>query len=149
MSSTLFLDVVRVVRSFVYCVDHCSFYLILLAIVLAVLLFTDSDYTFGIFKLFLSLYITWRLIRYLICDLVHVKHVIFTFLFCYGTTRGKIFCNKMKMKTYHTLRRVSKSNRKNGRPRGQFDISNTCLHVHNRSLSLFCAGTPLKVAELN
>ena len=141
MSSTLFLDVVRVVRSFVYCVDHCSFYLILLAI----LLFTDSDYTFGIFKLFLSLYITWRLIRYLICDLVHVKHVIFTFLFCYGTTRG----NKMKIKTYHTLRRVSKSNRKNGRPRGQFDISNTCLHVHNRSLSLFCAGTPLKVAELN
>jgi len=47
---------VRVTRSLVLCVcsvDHCPFVLFLLAIVLSVLLrFTDSDYPFGIFKLF-------------------------------------------------------------------------------------------------
>jgi hypothetical protein len=44
-----------VTRSLVLCVcfvDHCSFVLLLLTIVLHVL-FTDSDYSCGIFKLFL------------------------------------------------------------------------------------------------
>jgi len=49
---------VRVTRSLVLCVcfvDHClSLCLFVFAIVLSVLLrFTDSDYTFGIFKLYL------------------------------------------------------------------------------------------------
>ena len=47
---------VRVTRSLVLCVclSFCSFVLFLLAIVLSVLLeFMDSDYPFGIFKLFL------------------------------------------------------------------------------------------------
>ena len=50
---------VCVIRSLVLCVcfvDRClSFVLFLLTIVLSVLRFTDSDYPFGIFKLFLNL----------------------------------------------------------------------------------------------
>ena len=48
---------VRVIQSLVVCVMLCRslFVLFLLAIVLSVLLrFTDSDYSFGIFKPFLS-----------------------------------------------------------------------------------------------
>jgi hypothetical protein len=46
---------VRVTRSLVFCVMFCRslFVLFLLAIVLSVLRFTDSDYPFGVFKLFL------------------------------------------------------------------------------------------------
>ena len=58
MSSPPVLSGVRVTRSLVLCVcfvDHClSFVLFILAIVLPVLLrFTDFDYPFGIFNLFL------------------------------------------------------------------------------------------------
>jgi hypothetical protein len=56
LSSPPFLSGVRVIRSLVLCVCFvvCPFVLFLLAIVLSVLLrFTDSDYPFGIFKLFL------------------------------------------------------------------------------------------------
>jgi hypothetical protein len=49
---------VRVTRSLLVCVcfvDHClSFCTFFLTIVLSVLQFTDSDYPFGIFKLFLN-----------------------------------------------------------------------------------------------
>ena len=49
---------VRVTRSLVWCVcfvDRClSFYTFLLAIMLSVLQYTDSDYPFGIFKIFLQ-----------------------------------------------------------------------------------------------
>jgi hypothetical protein len=66
---SLVLSGVRVTRSlvlYVCFVDHClSFELFLLTIVLSVLLrFTDSDYPFGIFKLFflrLSSNISWSL----------------------------------------------------------------------------------------
>jgi hypothetical protein len=56
---------VRVTRSFVLClcfVDHClSFVPFLLAIVLPILLrYMDSDYLFGIFKLFLLLCISFN-----------------------------------------------------------------------------------------
>ena len=57
MSSPLVLSGVRVTRSLVLCVMFCGsvFDLFLLAIVLSVLLrFTNSDYPFGIFKLFLK-----------------------------------------------------------------------------------------------
>ena len=48
------ISVVRVTRSLVLCVFGRSlFVLFLLAIVLFVLRYTDSDYLFGIFKLFL------------------------------------------------------------------------------------------------
>ena len=56
MSSPLVFSGVRVTRSFVLCVcfvNRClSFCPFLLAIVLSVLRFTNSDYPFGIFKLF-------------------------------------------------------------------------------------------------
>jgi hypothetical protein len=59
MSSPPVFSGVRVTRSlvlYVCFVDRClSFVLFLLAIVLSVLLrYTDSDYPFGIFKLFLQ-----------------------------------------------------------------------------------------------
>jgi hypothetical protein len=52
---------VRVTRSLVLCVMFCISLLVLLsyfhlAIALSVLLFTESDFFFGIFKLFLYLY---------------------------------------------------------------------------------------------
>jgi len=56
---------IRVTRSLVLCVclvDRClcPFVLFLLTIVLSVLpRFTDSDYPFGIFKLFLHVYISF------------------------------------------------------------------------------------------
>ena len=55
MSSPLIFSGVCVTRSEVYCVMFCKslYVLFLLAIVLSVLRFTDSDYPFGIFKLFL------------------------------------------------------------------------------------------------
>ena len=60
MSSSPFLGGVHVTRSLVLCacivdrcLSFCPFVLFLLAIVISVLLrFTDSDYPFGIFKLF-------------------------------------------------------------------------------------------------
>ena len=60
LSSPPVFIVVRVTRSLVLCVcfvDRClSFCTFLLAIVLSALLrFTDSDYTLGIFKLFLTI----------------------------------------------------------------------------------------------
>ena len=57
LSSLPVFSWVRVTRSLVLCVcfvDRClSFFSFFLAIVLSVLRFTDSDYPFGIFKLFL------------------------------------------------------------------------------------------------
>jgi hypothetical protein len=49
---------VRVARSLVFCVVFCRslFVLFIFAIVLSVLRFTDSDYPFGIFKLFKQLF---------------------------------------------------------------------------------------------
>ena len=65
-----------VTRSLVLCVcfvDHCSFVLLLLTIVLYVL-FTDSDYSCGIFKLFLLCfyYIDFELL--LQCGIFFVFH---------------------------------------------------------------------------
>ena len=53
----LFLSGVRVARSLVSCVMICRllFVIFLLAIVVAFLRFTDSDYPFGVFKLILTL----------------------------------------------------------------------------------------------
>jgi hypothetical protein len=48
------LSGVRVTRSLVLCVIFCRSFFVLLAIVLFVLRFTDSDYPIGIFKIFLS-----------------------------------------------------------------------------------------------
>jgi hypothetical protein len=56
LSSPPVFSGVRVTRSFVLCVcfvDSCPFVLFLLIIVLSVLRITDSDYPFGIFKLFM------------------------------------------------------------------------------------------------
>ena len=57
-SSPLVSSGVRVTRSSVYVfvlqIVACSSVLFLMAIVLSVLRFTDSDYSFGIFKLFLN-----------------------------------------------------------------------------------------------
>ena len=55
-SSPLVFSGVRVSRSLIFCVVYCivcPFVLFLLTIVSQVLRFTDSDYPFGIFKLFL------------------------------------------------------------------------------------------------
>ena len=67
-SSPPIISGVRVIRSLVLCIMYCGslFVLFLLAIVLFVLLlFTDSDYPFGIFKLFLphinTIYTFWNL----------------------------------------------------------------------------------------
>jgi len=46
---------VRVTRSFVLYVVFCRSVFVLLAIVLSVLRYTDSDYPFCIFKLFLAI----------------------------------------------------------------------------------------------
>jgi len=57
---------VRVTRSLVVCVMFCKslFVLFLFVIVLSVLLrFTDSDYHFGIFKLFVNTYAIYREMR--------------------------------------------------------------------------------------
>ena len=62
---------VRVTRSFLFCVMFCRslfflFVLFLLAIVLSVLLrFTDSNYNFSIFKLFLKMAFNTRDIMHL------------------------------------------------------------------------------------
>jgi hypothetical protein len=70
LSSPPVFSGVRVTRSlvlYVCFVDHClSFCTFLLAIVLSVLLqYTDSDYPFGIFKLFLALsLVTFRHLNY-------------------------------------------------------------------------------------
>jgi len=53
MSSPPVLSEVRVTRSLVLCVCFIDRGLFLLAIVLSVFRFTDYDYPFGIFKLFL------------------------------------------------------------------------------------------------
>jgi hypothetical protein len=55
MSSPPVFNEFRVTRSLVFCVMFCRslFVLFPLTIVLSVLLFTDSDYPFGFFKLFL------------------------------------------------------------------------------------------------
>ena len=54
--SLIYFPWVRVTRSLVLCVTFCLFVPFLLAIVLSVLYrFTDPDYPFGIFKLFLEL----------------------------------------------------------------------------------------------
>ena len=45
---------VRATRSLVFCVMFCRSLFVLLAVVLSVLPFTDSDCPFGIFKLFLD-----------------------------------------------------------------------------------------------
>ena len=52
MSSPPVLSWVCVTRSLVLCVMFCRSLFVLLTIVLSVLRFTDSDYLFGIFKLF-------------------------------------------------------------------------------------------------
>ena len=52
------LSGVRVTRSLVLCVIFCRSFFVLLAIVLFVLRFTDSDYPFGIFKLCLTYSLT-------------------------------------------------------------------------------------------
>jgi uncharacterized membrane protein len=55
LSSPPVFSGVRVTQSLALCVMFCRSLFVLLAIVLSVLLrFTDSDYPFGIFKLFLS-----------------------------------------------------------------------------------------------
>jgi hypothetical protein len=53
-SSTPVFSGVRVTRSIVLLIIVCPFVLSLLAFVLSVLQYTNSDYTFGIFKLFLE-----------------------------------------------------------------------------------------------
>jgi len=55
MESKLRNIFVRVTRSVILWIVVCPFVLFLLTIVLSVLQFTDSDYPFGIFKLFLYL----------------------------------------------------------------------------------------------
>ena len=57
LSSPLIFSVVRVARLLVFSVVFCRllFVLFLLTIVLSVLRFTDSDYSFGIFKVFFFL----------------------------------------------------------------------------------------------
>ena len=57
LSSPLIISVVRVARLLVFSVVFCRllFVLFLLTIVLSVLRFTDSDYSFGIFKVFFFL----------------------------------------------------------------------------------------------
>ena len=52
LSSPPVFSWVRFVRNLVFCVVFCRFVLFHLDIVLSVLRFTDSDYPFGIFKLF-------------------------------------------------------------------------------------------------
>ena len=54
LSSLPVLSGVRVALSLVFCVVFCTELFVFLAIVLSVLRFTASDYSFGIFKLFLS-----------------------------------------------------------------------------------------------
>ena len=70
----------------IFCVVFCRslFVLFLLLIVFSVLRFTDSDYSFGIFKLFLHLfalikwiYLIWQLF-YLFCSSIVVNTVIAT-----------------------------------------------------------------------
>jgi hypothetical protein len=62
LSSPPVFSGVRVARSVVFCVVFCRSLFVLLAIVLSVLRFTDSDYPFGIFKLFLQFFVvkSWR-----------------------------------------------------------------------------------------
>ena len=49
---------IRVAKYFVFCAVFCRSLFVLLAIVLSVLWFTASDYSFGIFKLFLAQIVT-------------------------------------------------------------------------------------------
>jgi hypothetical protein len=88
LSSPPVFSGVRVTRSlvlYVCFVDRClSFCTFLLAIVLSVLLrYTDSDYPFGIFKLFLSLLKNWWLkLRILnIDDIFFIRFIILFSLF--------------------------------------------------------------------
>ena len=76
---------VLVARSFVFCVVFCRslFVLFLMAIVLSVLRFMDSDYPFGIFKLFLLVKFT----RYLL--LVNSYHCMY-FQYCSGKNHNEL-----------------------------------------------------------
>jgi ribonuclease I len=62
----------------------------------------------------------------------------------------EIFCSKekkMKSRKYQTVGRVTKSNGKNRRNRGEIDTRNTHFYVF--SLSWFGAGISTKVAGIN
>jgi len=84
LSSSPVFSGVRVTRSLVLCVcfvDRCPFVLFILVIVLSVLLrYTDSDYPFGIFKLFfhggqISFLLGDFLTLHRVCISVHGGHV--------------------------------------------------------------------------
>jgi len=66
----------------VYCfVDHCLYFcLVLLAIVLSVLSFTDSDYLFVIFNLFLNVQINYSALTFIVIFIIIIIIIISSFL---------------------------------------------------------------------
>ena len=83
-----------------YCTytKFCPFVLFLLAIVLSVLRFTDSDYHFGIFKLFLNIFVCFGKIFRLLFYIVNHYYIFLKYLFFSTEIFLVISCMNLKLK---------------------------------------------------
>ena len=84
--------------SILYLHKICPFVLFLLTIVLSVLRFTDSDYHFGIFKLFLNIFVYfWKIFR-LLFYIVNHYCIFLKYLFFSTEIFLVISCMNLKLK---------------------------------------------------